>query len=96
MIPSVSALSVVAARSIDPTDHGSNLGVVAGLAVAILAFIGLLVFFITRWGRETPDAGAGPAAAGRPGAGTAADPVPESVSEPVSESEAASGSGPDR
>jgi hypothetical protein len=50
MVPPAHALSVVAARGIDPTDHGSNLGVVAGLAVAILAFIGILVFLITRWG----------------------------------------------
>jgi hypothetical protein len=51
MFRSAGALSYVAVRSIDPTDHGSNLGVVAGLAVGILVFIGLLVFLITRRGR---------------------------------------------
>lgn len=45
------AVSYAAVHSIDPTDHGSNLGVVAGLAVGILVFIGLLVFLITRRGR---------------------------------------------
>lgn len=37
---------------VDPTGHGSNLGVVALLAVGILVLIGLLVFLITRRGRR--------------------------------------------
>ncbi|HWG25933.1 hypothetical protein [Actinospica sp.] len=36
--------------SVDPTNHGSNFPVVAALAVAILALIGLLVFLLTRRG----------------------------------------------
>jgi len=35
---------------VDPTGHGSNLGVVAALAVGILVLIGLLVILITRRG----------------------------------------------
>ena len=69
MFEPVNALSIVAARSIDPTDHGANLGAVAGLAVAILAFIGLLVFLITRWGRAAPDPPARRAAGPRPAPG---------------------------
>ena len=38
---------------VDPTDHGSNLGVVAALAV-ILVLIGLLVVLITRRGGRGP------------------------------------------
>ena len=38
--------------SVDPTNHGSNLGVVAALAVGILVLIGLLVFLLTRRGRR--------------------------------------------
>ncbi len=52
MFRSAAGLSYVAVRSIDPTDHGSNLTVVAGLAVGILVFIGLLVFLITRRDRN--------------------------------------------
>lgn len=37
--------------SVDPTNHGSNLAVVAALAVGILVLIGLLVFLLTRRGR---------------------------------------------
>ena len=39
---------------VDPTDHGSNLGVVAALAVGILVLIGLLVVLITRRGGRGP------------------------------------------
>lgn len=38
----------------DPTDHGSNLGVVAALAVGILVLIGILVVLITRGGGRGP------------------------------------------
>lgn len=41
---------------VDPTNHGSNLGVVAGLAVGILVLIGVLVFVITR-DRRGPGSG---------------------------------------
>lgn len=50
MYRSAAAFRYVSVHGIDPTDHGSNLGVVAGLAVGILVFIGLLVFLITRRG----------------------------------------------
>jgi hypothetical protein len=46
--------------AVDPTGHGSNLSVVAALAVGILVLIGLLVFLITRRGRRGPGAGTGP------------------------------------
>lgn len=36
--------------SVDPTGHGSNLAVVAGLAVGILVLIGVIVFLLTRRG----------------------------------------------
>lgn len=75
MYESVSALSFVAVRGIDPTDHGANLGAVAGLAVAILAFIGLLVFLITRWGRAGPDTRAPRAANTRPESGSGTPPA---------------------
>ena len=39
---------------VDPTGHGSNLGVVAIMAVGILVLIGLIVFLITRRGRDGP------------------------------------------
>jgi hypothetical protein len=38
--------------SVDPTNHGSNLPVVAALAVGILVLIGLIVVLITRRGRR--------------------------------------------
>jgi len=38
----------------DPTDHGSNLGVVAALALGILVLIGILVVLITRGGGSGP------------------------------------------
>jgi hypothetical protein len=37
--------------SVDPTNHGSNPGVVAACAVGILVLIGLIVVLITRRGR---------------------------------------------
>jgi hypothetical protein len=82
MFPSAGALSVVAARSIDPTDHGSNLGAVAGLAVAILVFIGLLVFLITRWGRAAPDPRAGPGPESVPESESVPEPEPAPESAP--------------
>jgi hypothetical protein len=36
----------------DPTNHGSNVGVVALFALGIFALIGLLAFLITRRGRR--------------------------------------------
>jgi hypothetical protein len=50
MLPTTRALTGIEILGVDPTDHGSNLGVVAALAVGILALIGLLVFLITRRG----------------------------------------------
>ncbi len=38
--------------SVDPTDRGSNLPVVALLAVGILVLIGLLVYLLTGRGRR--------------------------------------------
>lgn len=90
MFESVSALSVVAVRGIDPTDHGSNLGVVAGLAVAILAFIGLLVFLITRWGK----AGAGTAPSAEPESTGESEPESRRESTPESSRESTRGSAP--
>jgi hypothetical protein len=52
MLPTTRALTGIEILSVDPTDHGSNLGVVAALAVGILVLIGLLVFLITRGGRR--------------------------------------------
>jgi hypothetical protein len=82
------AVSYVAVRSIDPTDHGSNLAVVAGLAVGILAFIGLLVFLITRRDRG--------AAGRRPERLTITRPPPRSPSipRPGTRSEAGAGTSP--
>ena len=37
--------------SVDPTGHGSNLAVVALLAVGILVLIGVLVYLLTGRGR---------------------------------------------
>jgi hypothetical protein len=50
MLPTTHSIPSTAILGVDPTDHGSNLGVVAVLAVVILALIGLLVFLITRGG----------------------------------------------
>jgi hypothetical protein len=54
MLPTTRALTGIEILSVDPTDHGSNLGVVAALAVGILVLIGLLVFLITRRGGRGP------------------------------------------
>jgi hypothetical protein len=48
----LSATSTAAVLSVDPTNHGSNLPVVAALAVGILVLIGLLVVLITRRDRR--------------------------------------------
>jgi hypothetical protein len=50
MYPPIHSVPSLEILGVDPTDHGSNLGVVAALAVVILALIGLLVFLITRRG----------------------------------------------
>lgn len=75
MYRSAAVFRVVASRSIDPTDHGSNLGVVAALAVGILVFIGVLVILITRRGRGSRGAPPERLTAPRPatGAGVQAD-----------------------
>jgi hypothetical protein len=52
MFPPAHPVPGIEILSVDPTDHGSNLGVVAVLAVVILVLIGLLVFLITRGGRR--------------------------------------------
>jgi hypothetical protein len=54
MLPTTRALAGLEILSVDPTDHGSNLGVVAALAVGILVLIGLLVLLITRGGGRGP------------------------------------------
>ncbi|HEX4790124.1 MAG TPA: hypothetical protein VH372_16780 [Actinospica sp.] len=52
MLSPLSATSTAAVLSVDPTNHGSNLPVVAALAVGILVLIGLLVVLITRRDRR--------------------------------------------
>jgi hypothetical protein len=54
MLPTTRVLTGIEILSVDPTDHGSNLGVVAALAVGILVLIGLLVLLITRRGGRGP------------------------------------------
>ena len=54
MFPPTHSIPSSEILGVDPTDHGSNLGVVAALAVGILVLIGLLVFLITRRGPRTP------------------------------------------
>lgn len=54
MFPTAGSRVGVDILSVDPTDHGSNLGVVAVLAVGILVLIGVIVFLITRRGRRGP------------------------------------------
>lgn len=51
MFPTARELQSATLMNLDPTNHGSNLGVVAPLAIGILVLIGLLVFVITRGGR---------------------------------------------
>jgi len=53
-VPAAGAHAGVDILGVDPTNHGSNLGVVAALAVGILVLIGVLVFVITR-DRRGPD-----------------------------------------
>lgn len=50
MLPPLSASPTATAVAVDPTNHGSNLPVVAALAVGIFVLIGLLVVLITRRG----------------------------------------------
>jgi hypothetical protein len=50
MFPSAHPVPGVDFLSVDPTNHGSNPGVVAACAVGILVLIGLIVFLITRRG----------------------------------------------
>jgi hypothetical protein len=50
MFPPAHSVPTIEILTVDPTDHGSNLGVVAVLAVVILVLIGVLVFLITRGG----------------------------------------------
>lgn len=57
MFPAAGSPAGVDILSVDPTDHGSNLGVVAVLAVGILVLIGVIVFLITRRGRRGPGRG---------------------------------------
>jgi hypothetical protein len=55
MFPSArSPAAVLGVLAVDPTDHGSNLPVVAALAVGILVLIGVLVVLITRRGSRRP------------------------------------------
>ena len=54
MLPTTHSSPGLEILGVDPTDHGSNLGVVAALAVGILVLIGLLVFLITRGGGRGP------------------------------------------
>ena len=54
MLPTTHSIPGIEILSVDPTDHGSNLGVVAALAVGILALIGLIVYLITRGGGRGP------------------------------------------
>ena len=54
MLPTTHSIPGIEILAVDPTDHGSNLGVVAALAVGILVLIGLLVFLITRGGGRGP------------------------------------------
>jgi hypothetical protein len=54
MLPSTHSIPGIDILSVDPTDHGSNVGVVAALAVGILAVIGLIVYLITRGGGRGP------------------------------------------
>ena len=53
MFPAAGSHISVDILSVDPTDHGSNFGMVAVLAVGILVLIGVIVFLITRRGRPT-------------------------------------------
>jgi hypothetical protein len=50
MLPTTHSIPGIEILGVDPTDHGSNLGVVAALAVGILVLIGLIVYLITRGG----------------------------------------------
>lgn len=52
MLPpfSVSPTASATVVAVDPTNHGSNLPVVAALAVGIFVLIGVLVVLITRRG----------------------------------------------
>ena len=50
LVANVSSIANLNILGVDPTNHGSNLGVVAALAVGILLLIGLLVFLLTRRG----------------------------------------------
>jgi hypothetical protein len=52
MLPPLGATPTATVLSVDPTNHGSNLPVVAALAVGILVLIGLLVMLITRRDRR--------------------------------------------
>ena len=52
MLPLLRASPTATVLGVDPTNHGSNLPVVAALAVGILVLIGLLVVLITRRGRR--------------------------------------------
>ena len=54
MFPPTHSISRIDILSVDPTDHGSNLGVVAAMAVGILVLIGVIVFVITRGGGRGP------------------------------------------
>lgn len=53
-LPAHTAAVAAKYHATDPTDHGSNLGVVSGLAVGIFVLIGLLAFLLTRRGRRIP------------------------------------------
>jgi hypothetical protein len=57
MFPAAGSHISVDILSVDPTDHGSNFGMVAVLAVGILVLIGVIVFLITRRGRRGPGRG---------------------------------------
>lgn len=54
MFPPAHSVPVIHFLSVDPTNHGSNPGVVAACAVGILVLIGLIVVLITRRGRGRP------------------------------------------
>jgi hypothetical protein len=50
MFPPAHSIAAINLLGADPTDHGSNPGVVAASAFGILVLIGLIVFLITRRG----------------------------------------------